>query len=275
MISASDDGQVIYWDFMGESLLRLSFPAGISCLTLSDDEQQIAMGLRDGSLYLSDFLANSFHQVLPETGSSLIGVGLLPKKRLVAALNAEHGTTSSGINGLKLYDLENERPMPIPEQVPHYDAVRSLAVQSERRLLAWSTRNRQLFTWALTSASARVSNLRSMVRSIAIAHSGGMIAYSADWKIYTRPWEDMRQSSEIVGHKGIVTSVTFRADDRILLSGSWDETIRLWDVQNQQEVARLVPEIGPVSVTAFSKDGLRLAAGSSTGQIIVYDNDYC
>jgi eukaryotic-like serine/threonine-protein kinase len=32
------------------------------------------------------------------------------------------------------------------------------------------------------------------------------------------------------GHTGIVTSVAFTPDGRLLISGSWDRTVKVWDL---------------------------------------------
>ncbi len=42
------------------------------------------------------------------------------------------------------------------------------------------------------------------------------------------------------GHSNFVISVAFSPNGRILASGSFDETVKMWDVENGQELTALV-----------------------------------
>ena len=65
-------------------------------------------------------------------------------------------------------------------------------------------------------------------------------------------------------------AVAYSPDGRTLASGSDDQTVRLWDVESGQEVARLQHQ-APVSSMSFSPDGQTLAGGSHEGTILLWD----
>ena len=44
------------------------------------------------------------------------------------------------------------------------------------------------------------------------------------------------QVNKLEGHSRDVTSVSFSPDGKFIVSGSWDETVRVWDATNGVEV---------------------------------------
>ena len=68
-----------------------------------------------------------------------------------------------------------------------------------------------------------------------------------------------------------VNSVAFSPDGSRLASGSWDETIRLWNATTGKLMATLRGHTNDVNSVAFSPDGSRLASGSTDGTIRLWD----
>jgi WD40 repeat protein len=63
----------------------------------------------------------------------------------------------------------------------------------------------------------------------------------------------------LTGHLDWVRSVAFSPDGRTLASGSFDTTIKLWDVTTRREIATLKGHSWSVKSVAFSPDGKTLA----------------
>jgi WD40 repeat protein len=73
------------------------------------------------------------------------------------------------------------------------------------------------------------------------------------------------QKAELVvqtGHSSEVVSVAFSPDGKTLASGSWDKTIKLWDVATGAELRALTGHSTYVISVAFSPDGKTLASAS-------------
>ncbi len=73
------------------------------------------------------------------------------------------------------------------------------------------------------------------------------------------------------GHSQGVTAVAFSRDNRLLASGSIDNTVKLWDVAARQELRTLKGPIARIAAVAFSPNGKWLAAGGVDGAIRVWD----
>ena len=63
-------------------------------------------------------------------------------------------------------------------------------------------------------------------------------------------------------NSGDIFSLAFSPDGKILASGSYDNTVKLWDVKTKQEITTLTGHSDDVESVAFSPDGKTLASGS-------------
>jgi WD40 repeat protein len=61
--------------------------------------------------------------------------------------------------------------------------------------------------------------------------------------------------------------VTFSPDGQTLASGSWDDSVRLWDVGTRKQRSSTIAHIHRVTCVAFSPDGKLLATGGHDATI--------
>ncbi len=79
------------------------------------------------------------------------------------------------------------------------------------------------------------------------------------------------QEEFVLTHDDQVSTVEFSPDGSQLVSGSWDETVRFWNVSTAEEVRRLTWHTDRVNAVAFSPDGMLLASGSRDNTIRLWN----
>ncbi len=84
-------------------------------------------------------------------------------------------------------------------------------------------------------------------------------------------WQNATLVATLTGHLDKVNSVAFSPDGRTFASGSWDNRIKLWDVQSQRQITTLTGHSDIVLSVAFSPDGRTLATGSGDKTIKLWD----
>jgi WD40 repeat protein len=75
------------------------------------------------------------------------------------------------------------------------------------------------------------------------------------------------------GHEGPVVSLAFSPDGGRLLSGSIDNTVRLWDVDGGREIRRFDGHNGGIFSLDFSPDGQYFASGSPDASVIIWQTE--
>lgn len=73
------------------------------------------------------------------------------------------------------------------------------------------------------------------------------------------------------GHTDYVTSVAFSADARTALSGSFDTTLKLWEVATAKELRTLRGHSEPVFAVAYAPDGRTALSGSKDKTLKLWD----
>ncbi|GAB6019056.1 U3 snoRNP protein [Chamberlinius hualienensis] len=72
------------------------------------------------------------------------------------------------------------------------------------------------------------------------------------------------------GHEAPVSSLSFSKNDSILLSGSWDKTIRLWSIYTEKGNRETINMISDVTAVTFRSDGEELCVATLNGQLTFF-----
>jgi WD40 repeat protein len=73
------------------------------------------------------------------------------------------------------------------------------------------------------------------------------------------------------GHTEKINWLAITADSKLLVSGSDDRTIRLWQLPKGREIKQFTEHDSPVTCGVLHPDGRLLATADATGQLIIWD----
>ncbi len=106
------------------------------------------------------------------------------------------------------------------------------------------------------------------VLSLTFSPEGDTLALGEGQDIVLVDPQHWTERARLVGHQNAIATVAFGPQGR-LASGSWDKTLRLWDIATG-ETLHLLDRYGAyVSAAAISPDGTLLAAASLESQLAV------
>ena len=73
------------------------------------------------------------------------------------------------------------------------------------------------------------------------------------------------------GHSGWVTTMAFSPDGKRLASGSWDQTLKLWEVSSGEQLSATARKNKEIQALAFSRNGRWLATENSSNTVTLRD----
>ena len=158
----------------------------------------------------------------------------------------------------------------------HTEGVWKIAFKDNGTLISGS-RDDTLRAWDVTTGRQRWSqDVGNNVAAIALpSHDSHFIAYGGtlNHDIRMRYSEDGDWRGKVEGHTGRVTSLAFKPNSYLLASGSYDNTIRIWNVgnNNRHHVRTLRGHTNWVISVAWSPDGRTLASASVDGTVRLWN----
>jgi len=88
------------------------------------------------------------------------------------------------------------------------------------------------------------------------------------WEVATgKKLATVPQRPNAIEHSGMISAVACAPSGRLLASGSWDHSIRLWDPMTLQCVERLYGNPAEVWAVAFTPDGRGVISGAKDGTV--------
>src|ERR1019366_958733 len=100
---------------------------------------------------------------------------------------------------------------------------------------------------------------------------GFCVAFLGNFCAEHSPAQKLTLRATIKAHDSALSSVAFSRDGKLLLSGSADKKVKLWNVANEALVKTFAQSNHSVMSVAFNPDGKRIAICESHGAIRIIE----
>lgn len=261
LASASSDETARLWDAStGKTRFTLTGHSDlVVSLAFSPDGQHLATASRDNTAILWD----------TTTGRPIHTLGHAAAVNAVAfSTNGDRLATASDDGHARLWDTTTGRPVVL---FGHADTVRDVAFSRSGTVLVTASNDRTAKLWDAQSGDLiRTLGHLDSVEDVAISPDGNLIATRAGNAV--RIWEESTGSPlSSLEHSDRVLAMEFSPDGARIVTGSQDQTAKLWNVATGKVLSTLDSHSNWVRAVAFSPDGTRLATGSQDQTAKLWD----
>jgi WD40 repeat protein len=279
----SQDGSVFIWDSSsGEEPTTLAAHRGIvRCLAYSADDRWLASGGADRSIRVWSAKTGEVKKILDGHARGVFCLAFSPDGKTLAS--------GSSDESVKTWDVERgtEETRETLRQRPKHGPIVSLAFSPDGQELAVTTasvvevweaaqsvhrsdlpcREKGAIWWsARYSREGRLIAIGSgsrYARTLRVDAKKGVSTgthQAQDEEIRLWDVQTKREIGHLVGHREAVRTVALSADATLLVSGSRDRTVRIWDLSRLPNGSR--PAAGSVNQVAAQSDAVE---SSSSG----------
>lgn len=251
----------------------------INEIAISDDGQISVSGGADGKIILWD-----------EKGSFIDSPNIPenPENTEVTAIaiasNGQLVVSGTGDGKIQLWEI-NDKKLKLFQEMQCDDCserISAIVFSHDGKLIASGSHDNIVRLW--NTKGKLIKNFEGHtlpIESIAFSHNGKFIASGSQdntvrlWKTKTSLgdaigglWNKEEHKPKqfvkpLQGHKGWVSAIAFSPDDRFIATGSWDNTVRLWDSFGNLMGSPFRGHTEWISSIRFSSDGKSIISGSA------------
>ncbi len=254
----------------------------VRTLAISSDGLTLASGGNDRTIKIWDLSpknarSNYLKSTLTEHTGAIYALAFLPNQNILISGSSDWT--------IKIWDLNTNQVIKTLEG--HQGSIRALAVSGDGHTLVSGSTDGTVKVWDLRTRRLQHTLIghTDLVRTVAISPDGQIIA-SGSWDKTIKLWalstqkianpeNNQNQSNSpvlmgtLTGHKEYINSVAFTPDGLMLISGSDDNTIKVWELHlsdsNQSEKLGKLASV-KVTLTEHNTDILSLAVSGKHWQ---------
>lgn len=275
LASGSSDETIRVWDSeTGQQTLHIDIerinntPCHVLSLTYSPNSGYIVCGLSDATIRIWD--ANTGKpKCKPLFGhdNAVLSIAISPNGKIIASGSAD--------KTVRFWDFHTERQVykVFSTQAP----IQSVAFSSDGEFLVSGGSEHYIRVWKVQTGDMvneieRTNEESTPIYSLAFTHDSQSVLYASltnEFKI--RHLQSIQEEIIFSGHLASVRSVAFSANSAYIVSGSADNTVKVWNAETRKElIPALSGHSSMIKCVAFAPDGNSVASGSEDKTINIW-----
>ncbi len=273
LVTASEDRTIRFWNpSNGNEMQALRNVGTPWCLGFSPEGGYFAAGGEERLVRIWRRGEKTEWCLIQLEGAAL-ALAFGPEERQIA-LAVDDGT-------ILIWDLASRRE--VFRLAGHELAVRAVAFRPDGRGLVSGSDDRTVRIWSGGQQERSLTGFRGGVRRLSFLRDGLLQGLLEDdtlrvWDLgvgtavlqrpgadsmWQRPSRARPELDAYLQRQGRGLAVALSPDGASLATGAQDRSVRLWDVENRNQIRSWEDQRGDIRSVAFSPDGLLLASGSS------------
>jgi eukaryotic-like serine/threonine-protein kinase len=313
-ITTARDGSVKLWNLQDDApIASFESESGAQCRAAAwtTDARHVIVGDDEGFVRLLNASNLSSLETIARLTSAVRSVVPLPEGRVAAAADDGSATVwtldprsavpfpsdqPGGIHGLTAsHDgsllatfndqghvwLRSAADLSVRQRLVYPGSIKQVRFSADDRLVAAAGAGGAALVWNTSDATLartlQATNEVNSLRSLAFSSDASIIAIGLTHRgLVIMSLADGRVVGELGGHTDAVSGLFFTPGDQLLVSASWDRSIRTWrttEFEAPSGVLTLTGHQDHVRGLAFSPDGSMVASVSADGDLRLWDPD--
>lgn len=244
------------------------FDAGagpIWSIALSPEATVMVAALDDGTLRIWDVISGRVIRVLAHKG---------PVWCVTFNTDGSMFATASEDGLVKLWDPLTGKNI---DRIDLHTPLHSIAFSADGKRFATGTKSGAVRVWETASRKSQAvmqDRHARAVTALAFSTDGTCLASSSEdhtVKIWDLSDDEGREINTFDDNNGPVHTVAFHPHRKLVAFGGWDQTIRLWDIDQGMPVDKLDKQGADIRSIAFTSDGSRIIFAAENGRAGIWD----
>ncbi len=266
LLAASWLSNVIVFDTFNQSIIK-EFPGrggGTVAISISPDQTKLITTNNDFSISVVD-IETEKHLLTLKGHTALVGPPSVSNDNRYLVSGSEDHT-------VRLWDLVTGKELYVFKA--HKDEISKVVFAPDGKHLATASGDGTVIIWDIISKQYfSIFTNPAAVGSIAYNTDGRLLAVAtADGLIRCLDVTNGKIIKSFKGHHGLITNMEFFPDGTRLVSGSFDGTLKIWDVESGNELLSRRQNLY-VQGLAISRDGNTVAASSIGKNVLMRSVD--
>jgi WD40 repeat protein len=284
LITGSGDRTAIVWNVITTDTIKTYHYSKGSCSSCpssaaySNNAKYIAVGEGSGQLNIVDAYTGNIIYTLIED-ESYKSVQFSANNKYIAAVIGYYGV-------LKIWEVKSGKEV---LSIKNKKGIKDVSFSPDGKNIAVANTNHTASIWNINSQK-EILQLKGIVNrpptprlnesqiyyldklnEVRLSPDGNLLAFfkrsnnAVLWDLNTG-----KASKKLVGHKELITCLSYSPDNKLIATGSLDRTVILWDITTGQPIKELKGHSAMLFSVEFSKDGKQLVSNSWDGTSVLW-----